>query len=57
MFRELPVLIVKTWSEVTRERLDAFLKEQEGKPKGVPEKLFLKYWTDKIKLWKNAPVE
>ena len=57
MFQDLPVLIVKTWSDITRERLDAFLKDQEGKPKGVPEKLFLKYWTDKIKLWKNAPVK
>ena len=56
MFRDLPVLIVNSWSEVTRERLDAFLKEQEGKPKGVPEKLFLKYWTDKINLYRCAPV-
>ena len=57
MFRDLPVLIVKAWSQVTRERLDAFLKEQEGKPKGVPEKLFLKYWVQKINLFRTAPVE
>ena len=54
MFRDLPVLIVKAWSDVTQERLDAFLKEQEGKPKVVPEKLFLKYWTHKINLLKGS---
>ena len=54
MFRDLPVLIVKSWSDVTQERLDAFLKDQEGKPKGVPEKLFLKYWTDKINLFRGS---
>jgi hypothetical protein len=57
MFRDLPVLIVKAWSQVTRERLDTFLKEQEGKPKTVPEKLFLKYWVQKINLFRTAPVE
>jgi len=56
MFRDLPVLIVKAWSDVTQERLDAFLKEQEGRSKAVPEKLFLKYWTHKINLFKGAPV-
>ena len=54
MFRDLPVLIVKAWSDVTQERLDAFLKEQEGRSKAVPEKLFLKYWTHKINLFRTA---
>jgi hypothetical protein len=54
MFRDLPVLIVKAWSDVTQERLDAFLKDQEGKPKGVPEKLFLNYWMDKINRFKGS---
>ena len=54
MFRDLPVLIVKSWSEVTQERLDAFLKEQEGKSKKIPEKLTLKYWTYMINLYKSV---
>jgi hypothetical protein len=56
MFLDLPILIVTAWSEVTRERLDAFLKDQEGTPKAVPEKLRLKYWTDKINLFKGSTV-
>jgi len=55
MFKGLPVLIVTSWSEVTRERLDAFLKEHKSSEE-LPEKLTLKYWVNKIHLFKGAPV-
>jgi hypothetical protein len=55
MFKDLPVLIVNSWSEVTRERLDAFLKDYVPQEK-IPEKLTLKYWVDKINLYRNMPV-
>ena len=46
LFEGLPVLIVKEWSDVTQERLEAFLREERVVEK---EKLTLKWWTDKIK--------
>jgi hypothetical protein len=47
MFEGLPVLIVKTWSDVTRELLDKTLAEIDIKEVCL-DKLQLKYWVDRI---------
>jgi len=46
LFEKLPVLIVKEWSDVTQERLFAFLREDKNIQK---EQLTLKWWTDQFK--------
>lgn len=52
MFDELPVLIVKAWSDVTRELLNKTLAEY-GMKEWCLDKLQLKYWTDKIGSYNN----
>ena len=49
MFEGLPVLIVKSWSEVTRELLNTTIAEYNMK-EWCLDKLKLKYWMDKIQL-------
>ena len=45
LFEGLPVLIVKEWSDVSQERLEAFLRLRTMDK----ERLTLKWWTDQIK--------
>jgi hypothetical protein len=47
MFEDLPVLIVKSWSDVTRELLDKTLSEY-SKREFCMEKLQLSYWLNRI---------
>jgi len=53
MFADLPVLIVKSWSDVTRELLDKTIREYSTREFNK-EKLTLKYWMDKIHSYKPA---
>jgi hypothetical protein len=48
LFEELPVLLVKEWTEITRELLDKTLKEFQQKTFHY-DKLTLRYWVDKIR--------
>ena len=48
LFTDLPVLIVKDWSDVNMELLTKTIKEFKTK-KFNYDKLLLKYWIDKIK--------
>ena len=54
MFDGLPVLIVKAWSDVTRELLNKTLAEYSMK-EWCLDKLQLKYWTDRIGSYRNKP--
>lgn len=45
LFDDLPVLIVEKWSDVTSDLLTNY----PDRSNEVPEKLYLKYWTDQIK--------
>lgn len=47
MFEGLPVLIVKSWSDVTKELLDRTIAEYSAK-EWCLDKLQLKYWVDRI---------
>ena len=51
LFKGLPVLIVKEWSDVTQERLTQFLQERdiEKEQRLLQEQLALKWWTDQIR--------
>jgi hypothetical protein len=52
MFEDLPVLIVKSWSDVTRELLDKTIAEY-GMKEWCLDKLQLKYWVDKINSYRS----
>ena len=52
MFEGLPVLIVKAWSDVTRELLNRTLAEYELKEWSL-DKLQLKYWIDRINYYRT----
>ena len=52
MFEGLPVLIVKSWSDVTRELLDNTIAKYDMKEYCF-DKLKLKYWMDKIHSYRN----
>jgi hypothetical protein len=47
MFEGLPVLIVKSWSDVTRELLDRTVSEY-SKKEWCLDKLYLNYWLEQI---------
>ena len=53
MFDGLPVLIVKAWSDVSRELLDKTLAEY-GMKEWCLDKLQLKYWVDRIGSYRNV---
>jgi hypothetical protein len=49
LFTGLPILIVKSWKDVTQELLDDTVsKFAKAFTEDIPEKLKLKFWTDKI---------
>lgn len=48
LFEDLPVLIVKEWSDVTEPLLQEFAETQKGKWTAMP-KLTLQYWTDRVR--------
>jgi hypothetical protein len=48
LYTDLPVLIVKEWTDVTRDLLESKIKEFENKQFNY-DRLLLKYWMDKIK--------
>lgn len=52
MFSDLPVLIVKSWTDVTRELLNSTIEEYSTRD-FCKEKLTLKYWMNKINSYKN----
>jgi hypothetical protein len=52
LYEELPVLILKDWSELTQELLENTINEFKNR-KFNYEKLTLKYWMDKINSYKN----
>jgi hypothetical protein len=52
LFEELPVLIVKQWSDLTQELLDSTIKEYSTKEFNL-EKVKLNYWIKKINSYKN----
>jgi hypothetical protein len=53
MFDGLPVLIVKSWTDVTRELLDKTIQDYSTR-EFHREKLTLKYWMDKIHSYKRS---
>jgi hypothetical protein len=48
MFEGLPVLIVKQWSDVTKELMERTVEEYKTREFKM-EKLLLSYWMDKIR--------
>jgi hypothetical protein len=52
MFADLPVLIVKSWTDVTRELLDNTVEEY-SKREFCKDKLTLKYWMNKINSYRG----
>ena len=52
MFEGLPVLIVQSWRDITRELLDKTILEYSEKEFCI-EKLTLKYWIDKINSYRS----
>lgn len=54
LFDELPVWIVKDWSEVTTSACEAKKKEFEGRSAVLPQKVFLKFWVDKIRSYSSS---
>lgn len=51
MFEGLPVLIVKSWSDITKELLDETIKDYKQR-EFCMEKLELKYWLNRIESYK-----
>jgi hypothetical protein len=51
LYEDLPVLIVKNWSDINKELLEKTIIEFKNKNFNY-DKLLLKYWTDKIKSFK-----
>lgn len=49
MFEDLPVLVIKTWDEITEELLNKTIEEFKNKTFNY-DKLTLKYWKDRIML-------
>jgi hypothetical protein len=52
MFEGLPVLIVKSWTDITKELLDSTLLDYKHRNFNM-EKLELKYWLNRIESYKN----
>jgi hypothetical protein len=52
LYNDLPVLIVKEWSDINKELLEKTFTEYNNKSFNF-EKLYLKYWVDKIYSYKN----
>ena len=53
LYADLPVLIVNDWAEVTQEFLEQKYKEMTPKKYNI-QKLFMEYWTKKIKNVRDA---
>ena len=56
VLRDLPVLIINKWEDITQEYLEQKYLEITSKKYNI-EKLFLEYWTDKIYAVRNAFLE
>jgi len=59
LYEDLPVLIVKEWSDVTKELLENTIEAFKTKHKANEfnyDKLTLKYWVDKINTYKIPPL-
>jgi hypothetical protein len=52
LFEGLPVLIVKEWSDVSKELLDRTVAEYSSK-EWCLDKLQLKYWVDRIQSYRS----
>ena len=60
LYKHLPVLIVNQWSDITKELLDntiELFKKKHKANKFNYKKLTLKYWIDKINMYKVSPLE
>ena len=54
LFKDLPVLIINKWSDITQELLNETINKFSNMEKDFKyEKLLLKYWIDKINSYKN----
>jgi hypothetical protein len=52
LYKDLPIVIVQNWEEVTKDFLDKKLEEFRGKTFAW-EKLYAPYWFDKIRSEQN----
>lgn len=55
LYKDLPVLIIQNWEDVTKEFLETEYKEMTQKYYN-PKKLFVNYWFDLIDQYKNSDI-